>query len=168
MDLDLTMQQKRQIIAMYVHYEEKMKLDTLRMIVGFSIIASHIVSFGMVLILTNNLTTAERMELSLIISPVFAVYVTAIVRKFTQSDASYDVTETHIALRTLSIGTSTLFSIAIPLIILLFSTGKIDNFASLKTTLGITETALGIYTGAVIDKLFGNIANPSHRAPSQS
>jgi hypothetical protein len=35
-----------------------------------------------------------------------------------------------------------------------FSSGKIDSFASLKSTLGIVETALGIYTGAVVDPLF--------------
>jgi hypothetical protein len=140
--------------AMHVRYEDTVKLDTLRMIVGFSIITSHIVFFAMILIATENLTSSERVELSLIISPIFAVYVTAIVRRFTQSDANYDTTESHIALRILSIGTSTLFSLVIPITIYLFLIGNITSFSALKSTLGIVETALGIYTGAVIDRLF--------------
>ena len=132
-----------------------MRLDTLKItIVGFSIIASHVLSFSLVLIGADNLTTAERVELSLIISPIFAVYITAIVRQFTASDAAFDNSPTHPALRILSIGTSSIFSITIPLVIYLFTTGKIQNFPSLKMTLGIVETALGVYTGAVVDRLF--------------
>lgn len=76
-----------------------MQLDTLRMIVGFSIIGSHLVSFLLILIGTDKFTMAEKTELSLLISPVFAVYVTAIVRRFTATDASYDRSPTHPALR---------------------------------------------------------------------
>ena len=144
------------ILATLVDCEMAMKLDSLRMIVGFSIIVSHLVSFGLILIAADNLTISERTELSLLISPVFAVYVTAIVRRFTNIDPIFDTTDSHIALRILSIGTSTIFSITIPLVIVLFVVGKITNFASLKTTIGIVETALGIYTGAIIDRLFGD------------
>ena len=133
-----------------------MQLDTLRMIVGFSIIGSHLVSFLLILIGTDKFTMAEKTELSLLISPVFAVYVTAIVRRFTATDASYDRSPTHPALRILSIGTSSVFGIALPLVIYLFTTGTIENFSALKATLGIVETALGIYTGAVVDRLFGS------------
>jgi hypothetical protein len=135
-----------------------MKLDTLRMIVGFSIILSHLISFFLVLIGTDRLTTQERTELSLLISPVFAVYVTAIVRQFVRQDSNYDSTPTHPALRILSIGTALIFGISVPLAVFKFTTGAIDNFSSLKITLGILETALGIYTGAVVDRLFGGVA----------
>jgi hypothetical protein len=64
-------------------------------------------------------------------------------------------------LAVLSIGTSTIFSLTIPYVIFLFVIGAIESFSSLKTTLGIVETALGIYTGAVIDRLFGNLAKQS-------
>lgn len=132
-----------------------MQLDTLRMIVGFSIIASHLISYLIISVGTDKLTMSERTELSLLISPIFAVYVTAIVRQFVKADPSYDTSPTHPALRILSIGTSTIFGLALPLILYKFSTGVIDSFAALKTTLGIIETALGLYTGAVVDRLFG-------------
>jgi hypothetical protein len=135
-----------------------MKLDTLRMIVGFSIILSHLVSFFLILIGTDKFTTQERMELSLLISPIFAVYVTAIVRQFVRQDPNYDATPTHPALRILSIGTALIFGVSVPLTVYKFVTGVIDDFSSLKMILGILETALGIYTGAVVDRLFGGVA----------
>jgi len=129
-------------------------LDTLRMIVGFLIIVSHLTTFG--LVLTGGAFTAqERVELSLMISPIFAVYVTAIVRKFT-SLTTYDRTPTHPALTILGIGIALIFSLVIPITILLFLNGRTPEFASLKSMLGIIETALGIYTGALIDRLFGS------------
>jgi hypothetical protein len=142
-----------------------MQLDTLRMTVGFSIIGSHLISYFLILIGTTSLTSAERVELSLLISPIFAVYVTAIVRRFTSGDSEYDRSPTHPALRILSIGTSTIFGLALPLIIYKFGTGAIESFASLKSTLGIVETALGIYTGAVIDRLFGRVERGNRRPP---
>jgi hypothetical protein len=131
-------------------------LDTLRMIVGFLIIGSHITTFGLVLI-GGALTAQERVELSLLISPIFAIYVTAIVRKFT-SLTTYDRTPTHPALTVLGIGIAIIFSFAVPITILLFLNGRIPEFASLKSMLGIIETALGIYTGALVDRLFGSHA----------
>jgi hypothetical protein len=92
-----------------------------------------------------------------LISPIFAVYVTAIVRKFTTL-TTYDRTPTHPALTILGVGTAIIFSFAIPMTILLFLYGRIPEFASLKSTLGIIETALGIYTGALVDRLFGSHA----------
>jgi hypothetical protein len=132
-----------------------MQLDTLRMVVGFSIIGSHLLSFSIILLGTDKLTMPERTELSLLISPVFAVYVTAIIRQFLKADAHYDDSPTHPALRILSIGTSTVFGLALPITIYQFSVGTIESFSALKATLGIIETALGAYTGAVIDRLFG-------------
>jgi hypothetical protein len=133
-----------------------MKIDTLRMVVGFTIIASHLLSFMLILLWTTRFTMDERIQLSLLISPIFAVYVTAIVRRFTTADNTYDDAPTHIALRILSIGTALVFGCAVPSIIYLFILGTIDGFASLKATIGIVETALGIYTGAVVDRLFGS------------
>jgi hypothetical protein len=130
-------------------------LDTLRMIVGFLIIGSHLTTFGLVLI-GGSFTAQERVELSLLISPIFA-HVTAIVRKFT-SLTTYDRTPTHPALTILGVGTAIIFSFAIPTTILLFLNRRIPEFASLKSTLGIIETALGIYTGALVDRLFGSHA----------
>lgn len=135
------------------------------MIVGFSIIGSHLISYFLILVGTTGLTGAERLELSLLISPVFAVYVAAIVRRFTSGNAEYDRSPTHPALRILSIGTSTIFGLAIPIIIYRFGTGAIESFASLKSTLGIIETALGAYTGAVIDRLFGHVDRRNRRPP---
>jgi hypothetical protein len=128
-------------------------LDTLRMIVGFSIIISHLTSFGLVL-WGSDLTRQEQVELSLLISPIFAVYVAAIVRKFT-SLTTYDKTPTHPALAILGVGAALIFSTSIPITIFLFMVDRIQEFAALKSTLGIIETALGVYTGALVDRLFG-------------
>jgi predicted benzoate:H+ symporter BenE len=143
-----------------------MKLDTLRMIVGFSIISAHLLSFALILLGAGNLTPSERVELSILISPVFAVYVTAIVRQFTKLDTAFDDTPTHPALVTLSIGTAAIFSLATPLTLFLFINGRVESFAALKTTFGIIETALGIYTGAVIDRLFGSTPRRNRRRDS--
>lgn len=132
-----------------------MRLDTLRMIVGFSIILSHLFTFYLILMGTDKFTIQERTELSLLISPMFAVYVTAIVRQFVKLDATYDNSPTHPALRILSIGTAIIFGLAVPITVLKFISGDIPSFPALKTTLGIIETALGVYTGAVVDRLFG-------------
>jgi hypothetical protein len=130
-----------------------MAIDTLRMIVGFLIIVSHLFSFGLVL-WGNDLTSQETIELSLLISPIFAVYVAAIVRKFT-SLTTYDTTPTHPALSILGVGAAVAFSVAIPMTIFLFLIHRIQDFAALKNSLGIIETALGVYTGALVDRLFG-------------
>jgi hypothetical protein len=145
-----------------------MKLDTLRMIVGFSIIGSHLMSFFLIVFGTDKLTMPERTELALLISPVFAVYVTAIVRQFVRQDATYDESPTHPALRILSIGTSTIFGLALPIIIYQFTAGAIASFPALKTTLGIIETALGIYTGAIVDRLFGGTGSRRARRATAS
>lgn len=89
------------------------------------------------------------------ISPVFAVYVTAIVRRFTSAGPDYDNSRVHPAMRILSIGTATIFSVAVPLVVYFYNAGRIAGFPELKATIGIIETALGIYTGAVVDRLFG-------------
>jgi hypothetical protein len=131
------------------------------MIVGFAIIVSHLLSFVLILVGTSQLTMDERTQLSLLISPIFAVYVTAIVRRFTSADSTFDETPTHVALRILSIGTAIVFGCAVPVIVWLFIVDVIDGFASLKAIIGIVETALGIYTGAIVDRLFGS--SPTRR-----
>ena len=143
-----------------------MALDTLRMIVGFLIIGSHLSTFGLVL-LAGGLTSQERVELSLLVSPIFAVYVAAIVRKFTTLTV-YDRTPTHPALAILGVGTAVIFSIAIPLVIFLFLNQSIAEFSALKSTLGIIETALGLYTGALIDRLFGSHPSAARRKSTVS
>ena len=131
-----------------------MQLDRLRMIVGFTIIISHLCSFAIIL-LGADLVTAEKMELSLLIGPIFSVYVTSIVRRFVALD-KFDISPVHPALTVLGIGAAVIFSIAVPASIWSFQSGRIEDFSSLKTTIGIIETALGIYTGALVDRLFGD------------
>jgi hypothetical protein len=133
-----------------------MQTDTLRMSTGFLIILSHLTSFALIL-LGGSLTGDERVELSLIIAPLFAAYVTAIVRKIATL-AAFDRTPVHPAMTILGIGTAVVFGLAIPAIIWRFEAGGIDSFKDLKNVVGIAETALGIYTGAVIDRLFGAAA----------
>jgi hypothetical protein len=133
-----------------------MRIDTVRMIVGFTIILSHIASFGLVLFGgPQGFSTQERAELSLLIGPVFAVYIPVIVRQFLRPGSTYDRTPTHPALYILSIGTASLFSIALPATIISFQNSRIESFTDLKMILGILETALGLYTGAVIERVFG-------------
>jgi hypothetical protein len=64
--------------------------------------------------------------------------VTAIVRQFVRSDASYDTSPTHPALRILSIGTEVIFGIAVPVTVFKFTVGGIASFAALKMTLVVS------------------------------
>ena len=57
-----------------------MQTDLLRMLVGFSIILSHLYSYFLILGWAA-LSSQEQTEVSLIIGPIFAVYVAAVVRK---------------------------------------------------------------------------------------
>ena len=132
-----------------------MQVDALRMYVGFSIILSHLVSYGLILLGDSAMLTQEKVELSLIVSPIFSAYVTAIVRRIATLEATMDRTPTHPAFAILAIGSATIFSLAVPLVIYLFIANSIATFSELKNTVGILETALGVYTGAVIDRLFG-------------
>jgi hypothetical protein len=96
------------------------------------------------------------MELALIIGPVFAVYVAAIVRKLvSMRETEWDSSRTHPGFSILAVGTGIVFSIAVPVTLLAFIQGGITTFADLKNTLGVIEAALGLYTGAIIDALFG-------------
>lgn len=133
-----------------------MRIDTLRMTVGFLVIASHLSSFALIL-LGGSFTGEERVELSLIIAPVFSVYVTAIVRKILAME-KFDQTPVHLAVAAFGIAIAIVFSIAIPAVVWSFEAGRIENFAGLKSVIGIVETSLGIYTGALIDRLFGSSA----------
>lgn len=134
-----------------------MGIDRLRMTVGFLIIGSHVISFAMIL-LGGTLVGSERVELSLIISPVFAVYVTAVVRKITTL-TTFDRSPVHPALAILGTGTAIVFAIAIPAVVWSFEAGRIENFDELKGVVGIVETSLGLYTGALIDRLFGGTSS---------
>jgi uncharacterized membrane protein len=132
-----------------------MPVDALRMYVGFSIILSHLVSYGLILLGNVAMVSQEKVELSLIVSPIFSTYVAAIVRRISTLEATIDRAPTHPAFAILSIGSATIFSLAVPLVIYLFIANSITTFGELKNTVGILETALGLYTGAVIDRLFG-------------
>lgn len=130
-----------------------MAIDSLRMTVGFLIILSHLVSFSMIL-LGGTLTTDERVELSLLISPVFAVYVTAVVRHIMTME-KFDRTAVHPALAILGVGIAVVFAISVPVVVWNFEIGRIETFGSLKSIIGIVETSLGLYTGALVERLFG-------------
>jgi hypothetical protein len=131
-----------------------MSIDRLRMIVGFSIITSHLLTFFIILFFTN-LFSPEKQEISLLVSPVFAVYLAAIVRRFTREENSWDSTLVHPSLMILALGAGILFSISLPTLVLMFGTQKVALFADLKLYMGLIESVLGLYTGAIVDRLFG-------------
>ena len=140
-----------------------MRLDVLRMIVGFTIIVSHLVTFALIMLFGGrHMTLNERIDVALLISPIFAVYVTAIVRHFMSNLMSaFDIRTVHPSAAALSVGTAIIFSVAIPATVALFLAGVIDTVAALKSTTGVLETVLGLYTGAVIDTLFGSTESKS-------
>lgn len=139
-----------------------MRLDTLRMFVGFSIIASHLLSVSLMLF-NSYLTPAEKSEVCLLLGPIFTVYVTAIVRRFLTL-GKFDSTPVHPALAILGIGIALIFSVAVPVVIWSFEAGRIGDFTALKSFLGIIEMALGAYTGALVDRLFGTEQDQAGRA----
>jgi hypothetical protein len=135
-----------------------MKMDTLRMIVGFSIIGSHIASYAILNIWGEvALTNTERLDIGLLLGPIFAVYVSAIVRSIAANmHSSYDTAPLHIAFTVLAVFAAGIFALAVPLTIWMFIKGSIRTYGDLKVTLGAIETALGVYTGAIVDALFGH------------
>lgn len=140
-----------------------MKIDSLRMVVGFSIIISHLVTYAILLFFLQ-LTVPEKQELALLIAPIFTVYVVGIAKKFVDNH-EWDTTPVHPSLLILSIGASFLFAVGTPLIIAMFKSGAIPNFPDLKTYIGIVEGVLGLYTGLVVDKLFGSSAEIPKKDP---
>jgi len=132
------------------------------MVVGFSIIVSHLLTFAMTMLFSGGMTLGERIDVALLISPIFAVYVTAIVRHFMSNlTSAFDTRIVHPSAAALSIGTAVIFSVGVPITVGLFLVGAIDTVAALKSTTGVLETVLGLYTGAVIDTLFGRPENKS-------
>lgn len=96
------------------------------------------------------------MEISLIIGPIFAVYVAAIVRKISSlATKSWDATPVHPMFALLAFVIAIVFAIAVPVMLSKFESGEIGTVQDLKTMLGLLETALGLYTGSIIDTLFG-------------
>ena len=134
----------------------RLHLDGLRMAVALPIVASHLFSFYLILGRIDA-TIAERVEVSLIIGPIFGVYIAAIVRKVASLMTSpWDRSPTHPLFAVMSVGAALTFAFAVPWILLQFLNHEIQTVSGLKTTLGIAETALGVYTGSFIDSLFGS------------
>ena len=67
----------------------------------------------------------------------------------------YERAPVHRAMRILSIGTAVPIGLAISRIIWRLEAGGIHSFKDLENVVSIAETALGIYTGGVVDRLFG-------------
>ncbi len=105
----------------------------------------------------RQLVTSEQVELALLIAPIFSVYVTAIVRDITRRmQEPYDNTRMHIAFFLLAIIGAATFSATVPVTLCMYLNGTITTFANLKSVVGIVETALGVYTGAIVDALFAS------------
>ena len=140
----------------------RLSIDTLRFTVATPIIASHLFSFYLILNASDVATLQERVEVSLIIGPIFAVYIAAIVRKISSlMTAKWDTTPVHPLFAGLATLIAIIFAISIPSILLKFIHHNISTTQDLKTTLGIVETALGLYTGSLIDSLFGAAKEPA-------
>ncbi len=128
-------------------------IDLLRAIVGFSILASHVICF--VLIFTSPTLPQERVDLCILIGPIFAFYATAVARKIaSMMRDSWDSWRPHPTFSILAIAATLLFATTLPLLLLLFNLGEIRSVGQLKTTIGILEAALGLYTGGIVDVLF--------------
>ncbi|MBB1091741.1 hypothetical protein [Rhodopseudomonas pseudopalustris] len=132
-------------------------IDALRFAVATPIIAAHLLSFYLILSSSNVATLQERVDVSLIIGPIFAVYVAAIVRKISSlMTQNWDATPVHPLFAVLAIVVATIFAVSVPATLLSFIHQGIATTQDLKTTLGILETALGLYTGSLIESLFGS------------
>lgn len=130
-----------------------MSIDRIRMIVGFSIICSHLITY-IILLFFLGLAVAEKQEMSLLVTPIFSVYVISIAKRFLTT-TPWEGTVPHPNFTILALGAGILFAVAVPVTVSLFGSNSIPTFSELKIYVGILESVLGLYTGLVIETLFG-------------
>lgn len=130
-----------------------MSIDRIRMIVGFSIIISHVITY-IILIFFLGLAVIEKQEMSLLVTPIFSVYVISIAKRFL-ANSPWDNTVPSLNFTILALGAGILFAVAVPVTVSLFGSNSIPTFSELKIYVGIMESVLGLYTGLVVETLFG-------------
>lgn len=138
-----------------------MKIDTIRILVGFGTIIWHfgLLVFVGVLASLGKFTTDEMFSLWGIIAPLFAAYTTVTVRYYLAlgTESSSDFTKsipTPTAI--ISIFIPNFFSAIVALGIIWKAYSSL-GFGDLVQLIGIAETLLGVYVGMVVERYFGSL-----------
>lgn len=134
-----------------------MSIDSLRTIVGSLIIGSHLFSLYLVGFTASTVaTSAERIELALIISPLFAMYAAVVVRSLAAGMRDkWDAAKVHPTFAATAIGLSITLAVVPPVVILQYVAGNVANVSDLKAWLSAAEICLGLYSGIIIETVFG-------------
>ena len=143
-----------------------MSLRRLRNVVALLIVGGHLSSFTLLILTTivGAFSVKWTTTSSGILGPLFAVYVGMVLKSLsdeTNSQNSYvGGTFSLIALAFIS-----LFSLSIPILIVLKALNRISNFDEFKVYLSIIETACAASVGSIVDTLFGNRTGDNTPAP---
>jgi hypothetical protein len=142
-----------------------MKIESLRTGVGIFFIIVHFAALlYVVLVVRNSLSTSETLEVVLLLSPLFSVYTTAIVKKFLADPHSRTrgrvASGRYIFVVLFFPG---VFAFAIFAILYQYKAGPIATVADLRQYLAACETVAGCYLGLVM----GNMFDAPQTSPAQ-
>lgn len=107
--------------------------------------------------LTDRLTFDDMGTSISLVLPLFAVHTTTIVKYFmehTQRPPSSSMEKLSAAYLVLSFAVPVIFVLYFAIIIVVRAGGTLAKFENFKTTLGIGETAFGVYVGMITGSLF--------------
>jgi hypothetical protein len=135
-----------------------MKRDTVRMIVGLSVIATHIIAF-LAILFQEYIDTSDRLDVAMLLVPVSAAYVTAIVRSAIATQEVNDEVKRTVNANYVSVIGLITFAFCGALLVLVFGYPKIggQTLPELRQWLVIIEVGFGGAFGLIAEDLFGRV-----------
>ena len=135
-----------------------LKWHSLRNLIALLIVGGHLCSFVLLILaaITGAFSTKWTITTSAIIGPLFALYL-AIVLKSLATEASSKQSNPNAGsvFAIITLAFILLFSLAIPILIVLKATNRISNYDEFKLYVSMIETACAASVGLIIDTFFG-------------
>lgn len=145
-----------------------MTSEKVRMIVGLLVILTHIVSYaGVILFKSEHIPPNDRFDVALVLIPVSAAYVVAIVRSAINRQGEIGTTTVvnwNYALVTFLITAA--FCLALLVIVFGYPSVGASDIATLKRYMLLVEVAFGGAFGLIAEDLFGKIEKIEVPAPT--
>ncbi|MFB6416135.1 MULTISPECIES: hypothetical protein [Bradyrhizobium] len=137
-------------------FRPAMTTTSLRNVIGFSVVIVHLAAIFTILLFFLDLQMGRRVDIALIISPIFFVFSLSIVRSFVEErGALRDDARLNGSFCAMAILVTWSFLLFMLSGLVLFSMRVIGSPEELKTYLAISETSFGAFLGLIIDTLFG-------------
>jgi hypothetical protein len=136
-----------------------MKISTVRVVVGLSTIATHVIAFlGIVVIRQEFFPPDLRLDLAMVLLPITAVYVTAVVRSAIRDKNELPDEQIVNLNYVLIVGIITMsFSVALLLFVFWFPRIGGPTIEDLRRWMIVVEIAFGGAFGLIAEDLFGKI-----------